>query len=82
MPHIPRAVCVPCKIEMRVSKNSVNVEMLLNTGKPYYIVEADEYRCSKCGYTALLGFGRGPLVSHYEPDYLKHEPDISAEFAP
>jgi len=81
MPYIPNAVCVPCRVEMRVSKNSVDVEMLLPTGKPYYQVEADEYRCSKCGHTVLLGFGLAPFVSHFESDYLNHEPDISAEFA-
>lgn len=58
MSHTPRAVCVPCKVEMRPSKNGVAVEMLLPTGKPYYIVDADEYACPRCGHKALAGFAR------------------------
>jgi len=82
MPHIPRSVCVPCRVEMRPSRNGVEVEMLLPTGKPYYQIQADEYQCPKCGYRALVGFARQPYVHHFDPEYLKHEPDISAGFAP
>lgn len=78
----PKAVCVPCKIEMRVSKNSVELEMLLPTGKAYYKILSDEYECPRCGHKALIGFAREPFVSHFEPDYLNHAPDISAGFAP
>lgn len=81
MAHIPRAVCVPCKMEMRISRNSVELEMLLPTGKPYYQIEADEYACPKCGHTALVGFAQEPYIHHFDPEYQKYEPDMSAEFA-
>jgi len=81
MPHIPRAVCVPCRIEMRPSRNGIEVEMLLPTGKGYYRIEADEYECGRCGHKAIIGFAHQPFVSHFEPGYAKSESDISAEFA-
>ena len=81
MAHVPRAVCVPCQIEMRPSRNGVDLEMLLPTGKGYYKVQADEYQCPRCGHKTLVGFGE-PFVHHYQPDYAKHEADMCAKFAP
>lgn len=82
MSHIPRAICVPCKIEMRPSRNGVKLEMVLPTGKPYYQIETDEWVCPACGHKALVGFASEPFAHHFHADYLQHEPDMRAEFAP
>lgn len=46
MPHIPRAICGECNIEMRCVKSGVDIEMLLEDGAPYYKIQVDRHECS------------------------------------
>jgi hypothetical protein len=54
---------------MRVKKNSVTVEELLEDGAPYKLWDADVWECPDCGSEVIAGFGARPLAEHYQPDY-------------
>lgn len=58
-----------CGRIMRVKKNSVTVEELLEDGQPYKLWDADLFECVECGVEIITGFGKGPIAEHYEPTY-------------
>ena len=58
-----------CGRLMRVKRNSVTVEELLQDGAPYKLWDADLFFCENCQHEVITGFGRGPLAEHYEPTY-------------
>jgi hypothetical protein len=54
---------------MRVKKNSVTVEELLEDGAPYKLWDADLWECPDCGVEVITGFGARPLAEHYQTEY-------------
>lgn len=54
---------------MRVKKNSVTVEEVMEDGSPYKLWDADLWECPECGVEVISGFGRAPLAEHYQPTY-------------
>jgi len=62
-------ICVPCRVEMRCSKNNRLVcdpDVPGVGGSTYWL--GDEWRCPGCGARIVTGFGK-PLVHHPGPDY-------------
>jgi len=80
MPHIPRAFCADCRVEMVMDKGGVIVETRTN-GAGYYKIMADRHRCDRCGHTILIGMPRVPLAEHYERDYASVASEITVDFA-
>jgi hypothetical protein len=68
MPTASSLLC-GCGRFMRVKKNSVTVEELMEDGSPYKLWDADLFECVECGVEAISGFARAPLAEHYEPTY-------------
>ena len=62
-------VVCQCGRIMRVLKNSVTVEELMDDGASYRLWDADLFRCPDCGVEIITGFGKGPMAEHYEPTY-------------
>jgi hypothetical protein len=54
---------------MRVKKNSVTVEELMDDGAPYKLWDADLWICEECGVEIITGFAARPLTEHWQPDY-------------
>lgn len=61
-----------CGRFMRVKKNGVTVEELLEDGTPYKLWDADLWDCPECGREIITGFGREPLAEHWQPTYAAH----------
>jgi hypothetical protein len=68
MPTASNVLC-GCGRLMRVLRNSVTVEELLEDGAPYRLWDADLYFCDDCGSEVITGFGRAPFAEHWQPDY-------------
>jgi hypothetical protein len=77
MPTASNYLC-GCGRFMRVKKNSVTVEELLEDGGPYKLWDADLWACPECGTEVISGFAKLPLAEHYQADYalqrLRFEP--------
>lgn len=70
MPHIPRAVCATCKLEMHCEKQGEDLRMLTDDEREYYVINADRYQCSGCGQEAWVAFANRPIAEHFEgPKY-------------
>lgn len=70
MPTSSNILC-GCGRFMRVKKNSVTVEELMEDGAPYKLWDADLWECVECGVEIIAGFGRGPLAEHWQPTYAE-----------
>lgn len=68
MPTSSNYLC-GCGRFMRVKRNSVTVEELLEDGSPYKLWNADLFECPECGVEVIAGFGRAPIAEHYQPTY-------------
>lgn len=60
-----------CGRFMRVKKNSVTVEELLEDGAPYKLWDADLWECPECGVEVVAGFGKTPFAEHWQPTYAE-----------
>jgi hypothetical protein len=58
---------------MRCVESGVDIEMITETGMPYYKIQVDRYGCKECENTILVGFADHPYAHHFEDDYAKHE---------
>lgn len=70
MPSTSNVLC-RCGTFMRPKTNSVTVEELTQDRRPYKLWSADLYACEDCGAEVITGFGREPLVEHYQPEYAE-----------
>jgi hypothetical protein len=78
MPTSSNVLC-GCGRFMRVKRNSVTVEELTEAGEPYKLWSADLYECEECLSETIAGFGRMPIVEHYQqPRYA----ELRARLAP
>jgi DNA-directed RNA polymerase subunit RPC12/RpoP len=68
MTYIPRAVCVKCKRDYRVTKNEVVIHMLTGEGSYCYSVMSDKWACPSCGHEVLIGFALQPFVRSSQTD--------------
>jgi hypothetical protein len=68
MPTSSNLLC-GCGRFMRVKKNSVTVEELMEDQRPYKLWDADLWECPECGVEVIAGFGQGPIAEHYQPTY-------------
>jgi len=69
-----RPVCKRCNCEMRPETNGVGLlDMFRPSDKPepqpYELWDADLWKCEKCGFEIVGGFGDGPISAHYEDDF-------------
>ena len=71
MPTQSSYVCVACNRFMRIEKNGVTVEELMDDGSPYKLWDADKYKCPSCGHEVISGFGRQPIAEHYQENYAQ-----------
>jgi hypothetical protein len=69
MPSRSNVLC-GCGRFMRPKKNCVTVEELLEDGRPYKLWDADLYACEECGTEVITGFGKVPIVEHWESRYV------------
>ena len=65
---MPKMICTPCQVELRISKSGVAVIEHAHFG-PCKVWSADEWACPNCGATIVAGFGNHPIHEHYEPDF-------------
>ena len=63
-----RPVCATCQMEMKPELNGVGVLDMADFG-PYALWEADLWKCPSCGLEILVGFGRLPIVHHYDASF-------------
>jgi hypothetical protein len=80
MPHIPRAFCADCAVEMTMDKSGVIVETRVD-GRGYYKIMADRYACGRCGRTIIVGMASRPLAEHFHADYAEVRAEITVDFA-
>lgn len=69
MPASGNVLCVRCERIMRPKRNGVIIEELMDDGRPYQKWEADALECPACGFEVVAGFGRTPLVEHWQDSY-------------
>lgn len=81
MASIPAAICGKCNREMRCDKIGVTLEMQTSwnpaTARPYFLIQADLYKCPVCGATVYCEFANGGTM-HHDPDFERkqaHAPD-------
>ena len=66
---MPKLVCVKCEVELRPELNGVKVvELFCSNKMPYKVWNTDKWKCPKCGYEIISGFGNGPLMEHWQGD--------------
>ena len=70
MPTSSNLLC-GCGYFMRVKRNSVTVEELMEDGAPYKLWDADLFECEQCGVHIIAGFGRAPLAEHWQATYTE-----------
>ena len=70
MPTSSNLLCW-CGLFMRVKKNGVTVEELLEDGSPYKLWDADLWECVGCGVEVVSGFGSQPIAEHWQPNYAE-----------
>lgn len=80
MPTSSNLLC-GCGRFMRVKRNSVTVEELLEDGGPYKLWDADLYECLECGVEVITGFGVRPFAEHWQPGYASQRAAL-ARLAP
>lgn len=87
MPHVPKAFCADCAVEMVVDRAGVTVETLSSgirapDGGPgsYYKVQSDRLVCPACGHGVLTGMPAA-VIEHFEPGYAEVRADIVCHFA-
>ncbi len=67
-----RPVCVSCEVEMRPEKNDVCLVDLLANGDQYQIWSADKWKCPKCGYEVVEGFGARPFLHRSDDRFAEY----------
>lgn len=68
-------VCGQCNRTMSCDKVGITLEMQANA-RPYYLIQADKYKCETCLSVVYAEFGR--KVFHEHPQFdkaLAHHPD-------
>jgi hypothetical protein len=55
---------------MKPEKNGVPFVEGFGDGRPYQIWESDQWKCSGCGISVLIGFGRKPYSEHYQENFV------------
>lgn len=66
---MPKLVCVKCQVELKPEHNGVKVVELFQKNEAIYkIWNADKWKCPKCKFEVVAGFGAQPLMEHYEGD--------------
>ena len=63
-----RPVCAECEVEMVPETNGVGVLDMAEFG-PHQVWDADLYKCPKCGFEVIVGFGQAPLAEHHEGNF-------------
>ncbi len=68
-----RPVCAKCECELKPKENGIGLLDMFNPSdksgpQPYQLWDADLYKCPKCGYEIVIGFGDLPMVEHWEED--------------
>lgn len=69
------AVCGQCNRSMTCEEVGVTLELQV-AGSPYYLIQADRYRCPGCGMAVYSEFGH--RVHHYHEGFhkaLDHHPE-------
>jgi len=65
-----RMMCVKCGKELKIKKNEIIVEELVDTHS-CRIWEADLWECPRCGTEIITGFGLAPIAEHFQDGYQK-----------
>lgn len=71
---MPKPVCVKCRLFFKPKKTGAVMEEGMPNGGdgkwgPYKLWVGDLMECRGCGDQIMVGFGRGPIAEHYQPDY-------------
>lgn len=62
--------CANCKTWMNPNKTGRTVLETDDDGKPYKLWSGDEYKCPRCKFCAVAGFGITPLAAEgYDEDF-------------
>lgn len=73
-------ICVPCKVQMKVRKNGVDLELMAGSN-PYQIWSGDLYECPRCSVQIVSGFGKEPVAQHFQAErYAKFLPGVFTRF--
>ena len=76
-----RPVCVLCGVVMLCNKNDVAAieKYAANKEQTYRIWSSDEYRCPKCGFKVLSGFGKDAYSYNHDEDFVKRLERVKRE---
>lgn len=79
--HIPKAICMDCKIEMVIHKTGQLSEMIASWGS-YYKVYGDVYQCPVCSQQVSLQSEK-EAIAHWEEGYTHptYNTDMQISFA-
>lgn len=65
-------LCVKCQVYLKCEKNEVRVlQTWSEEKKPDVVYYADLFKCPKCGYEIITGFGWEPILYWFDPDFNK-----------
>jgi len=69
-----KPVCVKCQCELKPEWNGIGVLDYFNPSdspepKPYEIWDADLWKCPKCGYELVVGFGDMAIYHHHDDGF-------------
>lgn len=67
---MPKMICTTCEVELRVEKNGVYVKELFKQGGVYKIWLADLWKCPRCHFMVVAGFGNHPIAEHFNPEQI------------
>jgi len=62
---------------MSPEKNGVMVEEHRGQNEPYKIWNADLWKCPKCGFELIAGFGSRPIVEHFHEAYKDFQKKVT-----
>jgi hypothetical protein len=57
-----------CGYEMRVEENGVTLNVHTSANTPYYLIQADKWRCRSCEAFAYIP-AQAEFAIHIHPDY-------------
>lgn len=73
MATIPSAICMPCRRAYVCDQVGVTLELWTSeNGRPYYLVQADIYRCPGCGHQVASEFAE-TVTMNYDADFKRRQ---------
>ena len=59
-------LCVSCGVRFKPEKNGVYVKVIKSNGMLYYVAQGDKWKCPKCGFEIITGYGSDAILCDYQ----------------